>query len=762
MIGSLARRVRSAGAVLAGRVDAVLVCLLALVAVAPFGRLFADGRYLALATGATAVALACSLGLRRRSAAASALAGWAVLAAYLLLAVFAVGVPTIAEVRDAWSDSVGSWAAMLTAGLPAAHDPGLVVLPVLLAWAAAFAGVQLALRRRSSGLPAVPALAVFGLALAYAGKRHTGSLLVPLLAGLLVLAIVLVRANRPAGEEAVIAIHGAGHRRAVWSGVLGLGLPLAAAICLVSVAAAPALPLTSKDDRVDLREKYAPPLNMNEDVSPLSRLPGELRQGGRELFKVTFSDVPRDMTLDRVRLATLDSYDGTVWASTATFPRVGRELTAGPADPRRTAVVRQSYVLEDWKSAFLPALDRPTRIVVPAGRMGADARSGMLVVEGQPRNGTTYDIESVVPVDPRRFDRKAVMAGSHGEVAPLANPSAAVPWPSDLLNDADSLVPRSADRFGMLEGLERRFTDSKDFGFSVDAPAGHSMKAITSFLAPPQDGGSGRVGSPEQYAAAFAVLARIRQMPSRVVIGYKVDPIQARSGKPVTVFAKDIWAWAEVHLNGIGWVPFDPTTANQEKPVPPTESTQAQVPTSPATTVPPGTQTPTSDPPVSAPRPQAHQAERSLWPLAAVGALLLGVPASIVLAKRLRRRRRRRGTPAEQVVGAWLEARDRLLLHGVPVRSSWTVAEQARRSTGAGGAGPAAQVWAFERLVDVALYAPEPPEQSVADAAWGAEADLRAALRAGAGVVPRLWAVLSPRPLLRREPRVTVGAGGRR
>ena len=78
------------------------------------------------------------------------------------------------------------------------------------------------------------------------------------------------------------------------------------------------------------------------------------------------------------------------------------------------------------------------------------------------------------------------------------------------------------------------------------------------FLTPGKDG---RVGYCEQFAAAFAVMARTLDMPSRVAIGF-LAPKQV--GHDEWVYsAHDMHAWPEVYFRGSGWVRFEPTPAGR-------------------------------------------------------------------------------------------------------------------------------------------------------------------------------------------------------
>ena len=69
-----------------------------------------------------------------------------------------------------------------------------------------------------------------------------------------------------------------------------------------------------------------------------------------------------------------------------------------------------------------------------------------------------------------------------------------------------------------------------------------------------------RAGFCEHYASAFVVLMRAAGVPARVVAGYQggeVNPVN----RTVIVHQFDAHAWAEVWLEGKGWVRVDPTAA---------------------------------------------------------------------------------------------------------------------------------------------------------------------------------------------------------
>jgi len=72
------------------------------------------------------------------------------------------------------------------------------------------------------------------------------------------------------------------------------------------------------------------------------------------------------------------------------------------------------------------------------------------------------------------------------------------------------------------------------------------------------DGGGWSV----QYATAAALMLRYYGVPSRYVEGYYLTPEQAKqaeAGEPVTLTEENAHAWAELYLNGVGFIPFEVT-----------------------------------------------------------------------------------------------------------------------------------------------------------------------------------------------------------
>ena len=92
------------------------------------------------------------------------------------------------------------------------------------------------------------------------------------------------------------------------------------------------------------------------------------------------------------------------------------------------------------------------------------------------------------------------------------------------------------------------------FGYTLEPPLLPSRDQVDAFLF------QSRLGFCEHFAAAFVTLMRAAGVPARVVAGYQggeINPVN----RTVIVHQFDAHAWAEVWLEGRGWVRVDPTAS---------------------------------------------------------------------------------------------------------------------------------------------------------------------------------------------------------
>ena len=732
--------------------DEVLVAALALVVVLPFRALFVSNRVVLYTAGVVLLALVVELACRKLAASIGILVSLLALAMFVVFVVFAYGRNDLIGLSDVWHGVTGSWADLLTAVVPAVSSPELVVFPVIVSWAAAAVGLAAA-RTRSATLPLLGPLLAFTVALLFTGERGQVAPAVVAAVIALSLAVVLLRANiildeRPTeGLAAGFGLDTSGASLPV--GQLRRGGVVLAVVTAGVVALAVSAPVTVEDDRVDLHDRYQPPFDVSDALSPLSTLRASLDStSATPVFTVRFDGLPTETTANvLVRVATLDRYDGTVWTTDASFGRAGTDLPDGDPVQARFTEVQQHYDLADaYTGAFVPGLDRP--VSVSGATLGSDRVSGMLVRgDGEVSGELSYDVtSSVATIDPDVA--RTAKSGNDPAYSRLSLPPADG-WPSAISQFASSL-PSAPNRYDQLLGLQDELTGAH-FGYDPKARPGHSLGVLSDFLtASTGDGdvGTARIGYAEQFAAAFAVLARVEGLPSRVVVGYRVDAVAARSGADVPVLATAIHAWAEVHLNGVGWVTFDPTNPTPRDPVepPPPETTVAPSESTTDSSAPP-----TTGPSDTTLPPQAGRRTSTGggFPFGVLlpAAVVLLIPVLIVVARGgLRRRRKGHGSPSQRAIGAWHEARDRLRTHGHHVARGETIGEVAARAETSDPAIAAGLV-ELKPLVDEAIYAPEEPSDDLVAAAWAAEQQVSRSVAASASTRSRVRAAIDPRPL---------------
>ena len=685
----------------------------------------------------------------------------------------------------AWSalgrGAVNGWAQMLSVGLPADARGDLLITPVVLIWAASALGAVLAIRTASPLLPLAPATVAFtvGLALVAAGGRaHLGVTAAVLAAALL---LVFVRAGRlaAAGVERVREAagdtadgrdeppdrgrtpltggvdHDAGTRtdgrRRVGAGQLAFGVPVVVLLAIAGPLAAAGLSL-GKGDRFDPRDFRDQRLDIDDALSPLVELKSQLSAPSPdEMFTVDIDGLPDGV--DRIRVAALDSYDGAHWSTTAEYRLAGEELPADPlqvGDPQPAFTVHEHVTLSGLDGPFLPVIGRPVSVDAGGDEVGFDPASGTLVRTSSSPRATSYDVVSQVGALTRVSDADD-LPGLRAAATPVLDPYRTLPpdVPPQLENLAllwaDLADSHPAELLAIRDQLlQVRYDDSPD------APPGHSYGALLRMLTgEPQD----REGYAEQFASAFALLARERGFATRVAVGYLLPEPEADGSYVIT--EAQAHAWPEVNLVGKGWVAIEPTDLSQigaahdpaddvsdapdEREGP--EGDQVDEPVEPRVVVPDARTT--------------TGAGARLRDGAAVGGLVLllilaALPIVSVVVKSNRRwRRRTGGAPADRVVGAWQETVDRLTEQGVEVRSSDTSVEVAAHTT-ARFNGSVTSVRPLAMLVAVAVYAPTEPPEDAARHAWALERQARGELDAVGGLRRRVTSRIDPRPLVRR------------
>nr|WP_246497434.1 transglutaminase domain-containing protein [Sphaerisporangium rubeum] len=572
--------------------------------------------------------------------------------------------------------------------------------------AAALAAAESVLRGKSAVWAMAVPVAGVAAGLAVAGSAGTAGWLAPALAA--VCAALLALRARPAGGvlRAVVAVPlvGAG----VAAGLLGPAL--------VAV-------LPGRAEPADARELVPQAVRPRQGVSPLSQFPAI--RSGKLPVRLRVTTTGRE----RLRYATLARFDGTYWTSDATFWRAGTRLPGAPdgGTDARTVDTRVRLV-EAGPVGMVVSAGRPVEVSVPG--LGVDPGTGDVALPDDRPPPGEYTVRGSVPVvDAAALaaDRPVTVPGTDRAVAAVADEA------RGIAGDRHDLAA--------LRRLAGHFAGGRFRSESgPQAPGGHGIFQIRRLL-------ETRAGTAEQYASAFAAMARSLGYDVRVVVGFTLGRPAAGGGRTVT--GQQIDAWVEVRFAESGWVPFHPAptrdgetpereTAEESESEPSAASDKDADPSTPGqgrkATGPAGTSSPAV-------------------PLTLMVAVLLALLACVPLLKpALRVRRRRARDPVRRVTGAWRDTMERLADAGLRVPASATTGE-ARTRASAGFPTLTEPLGALAGIVDHTMYGPAPAGPADADRAWELADTVRDRLRRTLPRGRRLSAALRP-PRHRLSPRL--------
>ncbi len=649
------------------------------------------------------------------------------------------GIPTLRTATSLGTGLLHGWARMLSVGLPADVTQDLLITPVLITWIAAFVSTTLALRTKVVLGPVLPTLLALVIGLLFTAARPAAGAAVTAAFLLVTLLLVVVRVSRLETAQVAAQVDGevvttpGPHRRRLLGRIV-FGIPVAILVTAIGVGGARVVPVAAGTERFDPRTVTPQKYDVEDTLTPLVGLKAQLREKpARQLFTVKVVDTG-GATVDRVRTAALDNFDGALWTSDDSFLVAGHTL---PADPNLTHPQRVTARIEvqDLTGPYLPVIGWPTRI--DATGLGFSAGSGVLVGPGASLRGTAYDLVGNVPVRDNALHAAVPnLAGqaAHDTLLPAG-------LPIELDTRARELTSRATTPFDKLTAIE---TYLRKLPYSLEARPGHSYDALRRlFSSNPQD----RLGYCEQFASAFAVLARDQGFPTRVAVGYLLRS-EAKQGDTYTVTTADAHAWDEVNLAGYGWVSFDPTDpTNRASTAPPPDQTIAPAPDRPQNTPQEGNQ-PTIDPHLTAgPGTRARVIAGSIIAAAALVALMILLLSGVVVEKARRRYRRKLGSGNQRIVGAWREVTDRLVERGIAVPRSLTAAEAAVHAEEQLGE-PARSVAVLAPMVSAAVFYPGEPQEDSVREAWELSTQFRRDLRRSRGFLRAARAKFDPRPLV--------------
>lgn len=665
--------------------------------------------------------------------------------------------PSLSGEVELFSAVALGWKQLLTITLPVGSYQALLVPVLVLVLLSSVIALSVALRSRRGDLAVLPPVVLFLTGLAFgATEAHWP---VELALALLAVSLLWLMWRRWYRHRQAVRAVGNGSAavfglRTILSAILVMALAGAAAVAAATLVP-PAQP------REVLRAAIDQPFDPRAYPSPLAGFRQYLREGTADEVMFTVTGLPEGA---RIRIATLDSYDGVVYAvGSDTVTSESGSFTRVPYVYDQSAVTGQQISLDvqigAYSGVWLPTVGKFENIDFEGARASAlresfyynDTASTAAVIDGI-EQGDEYHLDAVLPAEPGEQQLSSVTAGS-ASVPPLGR------VPTELAGALERYTGgvdgQGAQLLAVIDGL--RSDGYISHGVGADEPpsrSGHSADRITQLLTDQR-----MIGDAEQYAVAAAIMARQLGFPARVVFGFLPDDTGVVTGDMVT-------AWVEVDTAQYGWVALDPTPPVREIPAEePEEPSEVSRPQS--VIQPPEEERDLTDTQTPVETSQNDQPELDGWLVVllavaralGIAVLVLGILASpfvVIIAAKLRRRqlRRRAGSPLAQISGGWHEFEDAVVDHGYELPRHPTRSELA---LSVGGSKPLA----VAERADRAVFAPHEPDAAEAASLWASIDELTASLDAGMTRWQRLRARVSVRSLGGRR-RVLRRGGVRR
>ncbi len=560
---------------------------LTVVVASGMSRLFTDSVFLrdVLALAVVSHVIAAAARRARLSTLSAALlwAGGLVIAATLLFYADTAWLvlPTVDTVELARADLADAWSVLIASPAPVVPVPGLVLCAGAALGLSAFLADTAAFRDRAPVVAVMPVSAVYGFTIA-AGTGDGAVMHGALFAGALGAVMFALRLRSRRNDAWIEPTAGRGALALARTGGLALVLAVAA-----GAVAGPWLPGAEAEPWIDLArlevteaapwisdpspepepwadfasQRPSPGGTASPDidgqrilVSPFVQIRSRLIEpSNRELFTVAVLPEERQYW----RLTSLDEFDGNGWRARSSYEEAAGPLAA-TIDPSVPGVrVVQTVSLTGLGNSYLPVAYEPRRILDGGGvTMEYESASGSLIKSRQAAlegpNRFTYTVESAVPVidDPDRL---------RGVDAAMLDPDFAA-FNTRLPDSARAVVADEAQRvtaaaqsdYHRAVLLQDYFRLDGGFRYDLDVHSGYGIDSLEDFLF------NVRAGYCQQFASAFAAMARSIGLPTRVAVGFTWgdwDPNLAA----YVVRGEHAHAWPEVYFAGTGWVRFEPT-----------------------------------------------------------------------------------------------------------------------------------------------------------------------------------------------------------
>lgn len=306
---------------------------------------------------------------------------------------------------------------------------------------------------------------------------------------------------------------------------------------------------------------------------------GPIRLGDREVFQI-------DSPYGRYwRAVVFDEYTGVGWSSgaqeSASFMIGDSRLVPMPMERRRT--ITQTVEVRLPTDNLVINASQPIRVVnepvdakFTVGRTNTgdayiDVHS--LRLQKPLKLGDTYSVvSSISAADLKSLQTASVAIPAYIRETYLELPASVTQRTRDLALEITVGATNNYDKGRAIEQYLRQHITYND---SVD-PVPDGLDGVDYVLFERPEGYC------NYYASAMAVMARSVGIPARVASGYAVG--SASDDGLYHVSEANAHSWPELYLGELGWVEFEPTSAQPEiaRPIPEDESEPQERPNNPA------------------------------------------------------------------------------------------------------------------------------------------------------------------------------------
>lgn len=673
-------------------VDIVVLTILATIGIIGFSTAFQDEGWLLAGLGGLFVGTAAALGAHFLRLGALTTVVLAILAFFLFGSAFAAPnaalfgfIPTGDSLASLTIGSVFGWADILTLRAPVSLPEYVTAVPYVATWlvgvvTGTLAARWLPQRRRTAwraGLLLLGPLVLYIVGVLFGTEEPFFAAI----RGITFAALALVWLGwRHSASQKISAV---GNRTLLRNKLVGTSVLVLSAIVVGVVGGGLLAP--QADNRFVLREEVQPPFEPLNYPSPFAAF----RKYTKTLELDTMFTVTGLTTGQKIRLATLDTYDGIIWGvagsavasdGSGSFSLVGRNFPKAPlATPGEKSELE--VTIQDYADVWIPDIGYISNLEF-ADDESKDAAEALRY---NPATGTAVLTSGLSEGDSFTLTARLQKEFSAEELAEVPVASLALPpvtnIPDVVTAKAKELAGTAKSPIEQLRAIESALQTTGYLSHgagddSVNSRAGHGADRMIELITREPF-----IGDEEQYASAFALMARSFNYPARVVMGF--DPkVTSDTGGEVRVLGSHVTAWVEVAFEGVGWVPFYPTPDDTD--IPQDQNPKPQSEPQPQVRQPPRTENDPNDLVAGVDIDDSDKEDdwfllipAWVWVVAAsllIPAALLFIPLLIIGAIKTRRMKRRRADPRGDVAaaGAWDELVDRFSELGYTVPTNAT------------------------------------------------------------------------------------------